>query len=113
MNKYKINPILIHVKEKEQNTRTNYVVVLSMQNEYPYFAWNCLLVTSIFFFFEKSYENKAGKCLFFAWFGEFKVHFSKIIDVWTLLMQKAVWTEYINGIKGMNVCISPRLRLGL
>ena len=29
MNKYKINPLLIHVKEKEQTMRANYVVVLS------------------------------------------------------------------------------------
>ena len=48
MNKlYKINPMLIHVKEKEQtDVRANYVVVLGMQNEHPYFEWNRLLATN-------------------------------------------------------------------
>ena len=43
MNKYKINPLLIHVTEKEQAMRANYVVVLSMQKAHPYFEWNRLL----------------------------------------------------------------------
>ena len=30
---------------------------------------------------EKSDENKTEKCRFLAWFGKFKVHFCKIIDV--------------------------------
>ena len=37
MNKYKINPMLICVKEKERTVRANYVVCLSMQNAHPYF----------------------------------------------------------------------------
>ena len=48
MIKYKINPMLIHFKEKEQTVRANYVVVLSMQNTLPYFEWNRLLVTGKF-----------------------------------------------------------------
>ena len=32
INKFKINLLLIHVKEKEQIMCANYVVVLSMQN---------------------------------------------------------------------------------
>ena len=43
MNKYEINPMLIHVKEREQTVRANYVVVLTMQNTHPYFEWNRLL----------------------------------------------------------------------
>ena len=43
MKKYKINPMLIHVKEKEQTVRANYVVVLSMQNAHPYCEWNHLV----------------------------------------------------------------------
>ena len=43
MNKYKINPLLIHVKENKQTMRVNYVVVLSLQNARPYFEWNHLL----------------------------------------------------------------------
>ena len=52
MNKYEINPLLIHVKEQEQALRAYYavvVVVLSMQNAIPYFEWNRLLVTGKFF----------------------------------------------------------------
>ena len=45
MNKYEINPMLIHVKEKEQTVHANYVVVLTMQNAHPYFGWNRLLDT--------------------------------------------------------------------
>ena len=41
MNKYKINPLLIHIEEKEQTLRANYVV-LSLQNAHPYFEWNRL-----------------------------------------------------------------------
>ena len=41
--------LLIHVKEKEQTARANYVVVLSIQNAHPYFEWNRLLVTSTLF----------------------------------------------------------------
>ena len=37
---------------------------------------------------KKSDGNKAGKCWVLAWFGELKVRFCKIIDVWTLLIQK-------------------------
>ena len=48
--------MLIHVKEKEQTVRANYVAVLSMQNAHPYFEWNRLLT---------------GKCWFLAWFGKF------------------------------------------
>ena len=87
MNKYKINPLLIHVKEKEQTMRANYVVVLSMQNAHPYFKWNCLLRYRRIFL-EKSDGNKAGKCRFLACFGEFKVQFCEIIDVWTLLIKR-------------------------
>ena len=61
MNKYKINPMLIHVKEKEQTVRANYVVVLSMQNAHPYFEWIHLLSYRQIFP-KKSDENKAGKC---------------------------------------------------
>ena len=46
MNKYEINPMLIHVKEEEQTVRAYYVVVLTMQNAYPYFEWNRLLDTT-------------------------------------------------------------------
>ena len=45
MNKYEINPMLIHVKEKEQTVRANCVVILTMQNAHPYFEWNRLLDT--------------------------------------------------------------------
>ena len=45
-------------------------------------------------FLEKSDENKAGKCQFLAWFVEFKVRFCKIIDVWTLPIQK----RCVNGV---------------
>ena len=45
MNKYEINHVLIHVKEKQQTVRANYVVVLTMQNAHPYFEWNHLLDT--------------------------------------------------------------------
>ena len=62
--------MLIHVKENEQTVRTNYVVVLTMQNAHPYFEWNRL-----------SDENKAGKCRLLAWFDQFKVHICEIIDV--------------------------------
>ena len=103
MNKYKINSMPIHVKEKEQTVRANYVVVLSMQNAYLYFELNRLLSYQQIFL-EKSEKNKAGKCWFLAWFGKFKMHFCKIIDVWTLLLQKKdVWMESINGIEGMNI----------
>ena len=93
MNKYKINPMLIYVKEKEQTVRANYVVVLAMLNTHPYFEWNLLLDTPANFL-EKSDENKAGKCRFLAWFEEFKVRFCKIIDVWTLPIQK----RCVNGV---------------
>ena len=49
MNKYKINPMLIHVKEKEQTVRANCVVVLAMLNAHPYFEWNLLLDTPAIF----------------------------------------------------------------
>ena len=42
MNKYKINLMLIHVKEREQSVHANYVVVLSMQKAHLYFEWNRL-----------------------------------------------------------------------
>ena len=87
VNKCKINPLLIHVKKKEQTVHANYVVVLSMQNAHPCFDWNRLL-RYWWIFLKKSDGNKAGKCWFLAWFGEFKVHFCKIIDVWTLLIPK-------------------------
>ena len=45
MNKYEIYPMLIHVKEKEQTVRANYVVILTIQNTHPYFEWNRLLDT--------------------------------------------------------------------
>ena len=47
MKKYEINPMLIHVKEKEQAVHAYYmyVVVLTMQKAYPYFEWNPLLDT--------------------------------------------------------------------
>ena len=45
MNKYEIYPMLIHVKEKEQTVRANYVFVLTMQNAHLYFEWNRLLDT--------------------------------------------------------------------
>ena len=45
MNKYEIYPMPIHVKEKEQTMRVNYVMVLTMQNAHPYFEWNRLLDT--------------------------------------------------------------------
>ena len=72
--------MLIHVKEKEQTVRANYVIVLTMQNTHPYFEWSRLLDTPPNFL-KKSDENKAGKCLFSAWFDEFKVGFCEIIDV--------------------------------
>ena len=80
MNKYKINPMLIYVKEKEQTVRANYVVVLSMQNAHPYFEWNHLHSYQQIFL-KKSDENKAGKCQFLVWFGKLKVRFCEIIDV--------------------------------
>ena len=61
MNKHKIYPMLIHVKEKEQTERANYVVVLSIQNTHPYFEWNRLLGYRQIFL-EKSDENETGKC---------------------------------------------------
>ena len=61
MNRYKIYPLLIHVKEKDQTVRANYAVVLSMQNAHPYFEWNSLLRYRQIFL-EKSNGNKAGKC---------------------------------------------------
>ena len=72
--------MLIHGKEKEQTVRANYVVVLSMQNAHSFFEWNCFRSYRQIFL-EKSDENKARKCRFLAWFGEFKVRFCEIIDV--------------------------------
>ena len=72
--------MLIHVKEKEQTERANYVVVLSMQKAHPYFEWNRLLSLQQISL-EKLDENKTGKCQFLAWFGKFNVRFCKIIDV--------------------------------
>ena len=43
--------MLIHVKEKEQTVRTNYVVVLSMHFANPYFVWNRPHSYRHFFFF--------------------------------------------------------------
>ena len=60
--------------------RANYAVVLSMQNAQPYLNGIVSLDTGEFFL-ENSDGNKAGKCKFLAWFGEFKVHFCKMIDV--------------------------------
>ena len=37
MNKYKINDMLIRIKEKKQTVRAKYVVVLSMQKRTPLF----------------------------------------------------------------------------
>ena len=51
--------MLIHIKEKEQPVRANYVVVLSMHNATPLFEWNRLNGYRQIFFFEKSDENKA------------------------------------------------------
>ena len=62
MNKYKINSMLIHVKEKEQTVRANYVVVLSMQNAHLYFELNHLLSYQQIFL-EKS-EKKQGRKMF-------------------------------------------------
>ena len=59
MNKYKINDMLIRIKEKEQTVRAKYVVVLSMQNAHPYFEWNRRLSYRQIFL-AKSDENKAG-----------------------------------------------------
>ena len=53
MNKYEINPMLIHVKEKEQTVHANYVVVLTLQSAHPYFEWNRLLDIPRQFFLEK------------------------------------------------------------
>ena len=61
MNKYKINPMLIHIKEKEQTVRENYVVPLCMQNAHPHFDWNRLFSYRQIFL-EKSDKNNAGKC---------------------------------------------------
>ena len=102
MNKYEINPMLIHVKEKNK---------LCMQIMLLF--WLCKTHTPTLngivswirrqSFLEKSDENKAGKCRFLAWFDKFKVHFCKIIvyehysykkDVWTALMLSA-WTLFI------------------
>ena len=81
MNKYKINPLLIRVKEKEQTMRSNYVVVSSVQNaHFFFFEWNRLLRYRRIFR-KKSDGNKTGKYRFLAWFGEFKVRFCEIIDV--------------------------------
>ena len=44
--------MLIHVKEKEQTVRANYVVDLTMQNTHPYFEWNRLLDTPAKFSWE-------------------------------------------------------------
>ena len=41
--------MLIHVEEKEQTVRANYVVVLTMQNAHPYFEWDRLLDTPVNF----------------------------------------------------------------
>ena len=51
MNKYKINPLLIHIKEKEQTVCASYVVVLIMQNAQhtPILNGIIFLVTSKFF----------------------------------------------------------------
>ena len=81
------------LKKKKKTVRANYVVVLTMQNAHPFFEWNCLLDTPANFL-EKSDENKADKCRFLAWFDEFKVCFCKIIDTWTLLIQK----RCVNGV---------------
>ena len=80
--------LLIHVKEKEQTVRANYVVVLTMENAHPY-SWIRQQI-----FLKKSDEIKAGKCWFLAWFDKFKVPFREIIDVWTLLIQK----RCVNGV---------------
>ena len=48
MNNYKINPLLIHVKEKEQSMRANYVV-LSVQNAHPILNGIVSLDTGEFF----------------------------------------------------------------
>ena len=106
MNKYKINDLRIHVNEKEHTMRANYVVVLSMQNAHPFSEWNRLLKYWRFFL-EKTDGNKAGKCQFLAWFGEFKVHFCEIIDVWTLLIQ----TRCVNGAFGHKQSFMPSLPL--
>ena len=76
MNKYKINPMLIHFyKEKEQTVRANYVAVLSTQfNSHPYFEWNLLFHSYQQIFFEKSNENrKMSIYTNVAWFGKFEV----------------------------------------
>ena len=80
MNKYKINynPLLIHVEEKEQTMHANYLV-LSMQNAHPYFEWNRLLSYQQIFLKNKMQTRQKNS--FSAWFGKFKVHFCKIIDV--------------------------------
>ena len=63
------------------------------------------LVNSQFFSRNQMETWQENENWFLAWFGEFKVHFCKIIDVWTVHIQKKnVWTEFINGIEGMNVC---------
>ena len=63
MNKYRINPLLIHVKEKEQTLCAHYVGFLSIQNAHPYFEWNRLFRYGQIFL-EKSDGNKAEKCQF-------------------------------------------------
>ena len=93
MNKYKLNPLLIHVKEKEQTVRENFVF------------WVCRTLTPILngvifywqIFLKKSVGNKVGKCRFFALFGKFKVWFCEIIYVWTYSkLKQIVGNEIIN-----------------
>ena len=112
MNKYKINSLLIHAKEKKKTVHANYVVVLSMQNT-PVF-W---MESSSWFpanFAQEIRWKQGRKMLIFSlvWriWGAFLQNYWRMNITHT---KKDVWMELINGIEGMNVVYSPRLHLGL
>ena len=87
--------------------RANYIVVLSVKNAHPYFEWNRLLVTGIFFFSRKQMKTRQEN----VGLANSRCAFAKLFMYEHYSYKKDVWTEFINGIEGMNVIYSPRLHL--
>ena len=107
MNRYESNPLLIHVKEKEQTMCANYVVVLSMQKAH----FNICTFPSKTLQTEDSHSGKkeASQCCTSSWnlyrTGHILRHELRYGTVWLfewnhLLRYRQIFLEKSDGNKG-------------
>ena len=97
MNKYKINPLLIPIKEKEQTIHADYVLLFWVcKTHTPILNGIVFLVTGKFFSrnqMETRQENV----------NSFSLVFAKLLMYEHCSYKKDVWMELINGIVSMNI----------